>query len=93
MAELGAVEDANVLLVTTPERAASRAKDVTDKRKARLAESGVGIGSGFCGTGLLGGGTGLGGGISPEAVEIARLKQQNEELKKQMEELQKAIKK
>lgn len=88
MAELGAVEDANVLLVTTPERAAARAKDVTDKRKARLAEVNGGLG-GLCGTGLLG----LGGGVSPEAVEIAKLKQQNEELKKQLDELQKAIKK
>ncbi|HUR55049.1 MAG TPA: hypothetical protein VMZ71_13030 [Gemmataceae bacterium] len=104
MTELGSVEDANVLLVTTPERAAARAKEITDKRKARLAETGVGLGGGLCGTGVLGVGGGLGGGgvglggpggvaVPQENPEIAKLKQQNEELKKQIEELQKAIKK
>ena len=90
MAELGAVEDANVLLVTTPERAASRSKDVTDKRKARLAEVGVGIGGGLC----AGFGIGAGGvAVSPEVAEIGKLKEQNEAMKKQIEELQKSIKK
>lgn len=90
MAELGSVEDANVLLVTTPERAAARAKDVTDKRKARLAEVGVGLGGGQLG--FCGGAFGTVA-VSDPAAEVAKLKEQNEALKKQLEELQKAIKK
>ena len=104
MTELGTVEDANVLLVTTTERAAARVKEISDKRKVRLAEMNSG-GVGFCGTGLLGVGGGLGGlggaigaGVgapvgATENAEIAKLKEQNEALKKQIEEIQKALKK
>ena len=85
MAEVGAVEDANVLLVTTAERAAAKVKDVADKRKARLAE--------IQGPGLSGFGFGGGQHVSPEAAELAKLKTEHEAMKKQLEELQKAMKK
>ena len=87
MADLGAVEDTNVLLVTTAERAAAKAKEIADKRKARIAEMGQGLGGGGLG-GLV-----VGTGTTPDAAELAKLREQHEALKKQVEELQKALKK
>jgi hypothetical protein len=86
--DLGVIEDANVLVVTTKERAAARAKADEEKRKSRsAATAGIGL-AGF------GGGFGLGGFMPPDlSVEVGRLKEQNEQLKKQIEELQKTIKK
>jgi hypothetical protein len=106
IADLGVIEDANVLVVTTKEKAAARAKVEDDKRKARSAAA-LGLAGGLCGTpfafGLGGPGGGLvgGGGIGLTGVaapadlsaEVAKLKEQNEQLKKQVEELQKSIKK
>lgn len=102
--DLGVIEDANVLVVTTKEKAAARAKSDDDKRKARAAAvAGFGLGGGLCGTpfalgglgGLGGGGVGLAGVAAPAdlSADVARLKEQNEQLKKQVEELQKAMKK
>jgi hypothetical protein len=91
--DLGVIEDANVLVVTTKERAAARAKAEEEKRKSRAAALTGGIGgAGF--VGLPGGFGGLGGFMPPDlSTEVARLKEQNDQLKKQVEELQKAIKK
>jgi hypothetical protein len=92
MTELGAIEDANVLLVTTADRAAAKVKDIADKRKVRLSETSGGGGFGLAG--LVGAGGGLGGVyVPPENPEVAKLKEQNEALKKQIEEIQKALKK
>jgi hypothetical protein len=98
--DLGVIEDANVLVVTTKEKAAARSKADEEKRKSRSA-AGLGLGlAGFCGTpyalGGFGGfgGVGLAGAGAPDpSAELARLKEQNEQLKKQVEELQKSIKK
>jgi hypothetical protein len=90
--DLGVIEDANVLVVTTREKAAARAKAEEEKRKSRSAAT---AGFGFVGLGGLSATPyGLGGLVPPDlSVEVARLKEQNEQLKKQVEELQKSIKK
>jgi hypothetical protein len=104
MADLGVIEDANVLVVTTRERAADRARQEEARRQARqaalAAAGGPGgfVGLGGLGGGLVGGGgTGLAGGpaaVPPDlAAELARLKEQNEQLKKQLDEIQKLLKK
>jgi len=91
MADLDAIEDANVLIVTTHERAAARRKTDLEKKRARIAPL-VGY-PGFAGNGLLLA-NGLGGGAVPDwAGEIARLKEQNEQLKKQLDEVLKLVKK
>jgi hypothetical protein len=87
MTDLGVIEDANVLVVTTRERAAARAKADEEKRlKARVVAIGpVGIG-----------GSGLGGGVVVPAelvAELSKLKEQNEKLQKEVEELKKGLKK
>jgi hypothetical protein len=92
VADLGVIEDANVLVVTTREKAAARAKAEDEKRKTRHPAGMIGF-PGFAGLGgWLGG---LGGPAVPTdmAAELAKLKEQNEQLKKQVEELQKALKK
>jgi|GEM_PF-3575362 len=83
MTECGVIEDANVLVVTTRERAAARAKELADKLKAKQTPA-VGFGGG-----------GLGGLSVPDqtAAELAKLKEQNEQLKKQLDEIQKLLKK
>lgn len=87
MTECGVIEDANVLLVTTRERAAARAKELADKQKAKQAPA-VGFGGG------LGGGLGGGFGVPDQTTaELAKLKEQNEQLKKQLDEIQKLLKK
>lgn len=88
MTETGVIEDANVILVTTRERAAARAKDEAQKLKDKQPAPQF-----FNGPGAF----------APPAdpgAEIAKLKEQNEQLLKQLavlakqvEELQKANKK
>lgn len=85
MTECGAIEDANVLLVTTRERAAARAKEETQKLKDRqVPVLGGCLGPAF---------GGLGAAAQPDfAAEIAKLKEQNEQLRKDLDELRKAKK-
>jgi hypothetical protein len=87
MTECGVIEDANVLLVTTRERAAARAQEDAERQKAKHPPQTVGLGGGFAG--------GLGGPSVPldTTTEIAKLKEQNEQLKRQVEEIQKQLKK
>lgn len=86
MADVGVIEDANVLTVTSHERAEQKKIELTERRKAKLAEAGVGGG----GAVLVGG-----GGVVPIdlTAELSRLKDQNEMLKKQLDEIQKLLKK
>lgn len=94
MTDLGVIEDTNVLIVTTKERATevatARAKAEETKRNTsvawRVAHTPVGYGPGL---------------NPPQAAnpqpnvadELARLKEQNEQLKKQLDEIQKLLKK
>lgn len=93
MADLGLIEDANVLIVTTRERAAARAKADQEKKQARLLS-------------LTAANFGLGGsnpvflpnwlgGASPSdlTTELTKLKEQNDQLKKQLDEVMKLLKK
>jgi hypothetical protein len=82
MTESGVIEDANVLLVTTRERAAARAKEEAQKIKDRRPPQ-------F---------SGLGQSVSLNALpdvngELVKLKEQNEQLKKELEEVKKLLKK
>lgn len=91
MTDLDTIEDANVLIVTTHERAEARRKADLDKKRTRIAPF-AGF-AGFGGNGLLLA-NGLGGAALPDwAGEIARLKEQNEQLKKQLDEVLKLVKK
>jgi hypothetical protein len=91
MADLDAIEDANVLIVTTHERAAARRKADLDRKRARLMPL-AGY-PGFGANGLLLA-NGLGGVALPDwAGEITRLKEQNEQLKKQLDEVLRLVKK
>ena len=83
MTELGVIEDANVMLITTKERAEARAKQAEQKRKARMIEQNAAFGVGLGGIGIAA--------PADLAAEIAQLKEQNAELKKQLEEIQKRI--
>jgi hypothetical protein len=83
MAECGVIEDANVLLVTTRERATAREKEELQKVKDRRQPQFIG-------------GLGNIGGFAPQpdlAAEVAKLKEQNEQLKKQLDTLEKLLKK
>jgi hypothetical protein len=86
LTDLGVIEDANVLVVTTRDRAAARAKAEDDRRKALRPPAPVLINSAWGGTG-----------VHPVPVdlagELARLKEQNDKLQKQVDELQKMLKK
>ena len=98
LADLGVIEDANVLVVTTRERAAARAKDEAEKRAARMLGQNlglIGLNAQVFQPNLLGGLGGFGGlAQSPDqSAEIAKLKEQNEQMKKQIEELMKSVKK
>lgn len=85
MTECGVIEDANVLLVTTRERAAARAKEDAQKLKDKQLPQQQVVGFGA---------VGLGGPLDAvTAVELVRLKEQNEQLKKQLEDVQKMLKK
>jgi hypothetical protein len=86
MTECGVIEDANVLLVTTRERAAARAKEEAQKVKDRQPQPFGGYGA----NGLLN--NPLVGAVPPDiAGEIAKLKEQNEQLKKELEEIKKLL--
>lgn len=85
MTECGVIEDANVLLVTTRERAAARAKEAAQKLKDRqppivIAPGAIGLGGGL--------------GVAPQdlAAAIADLKEQNDQLRKELDELRKTKK-
>jgi len=104
MADLGMIEDANVLVVTTRERAAARLKLEAEKKRAAMLAAlppNAGLGGPGLQPGLIGGIGGLGGigGFAGEAsgtdlsAEIAKLKEQNEHLRKQLEEVMKNLKK
>ena len=85
MTECAALEDANVLIVTTRERAAARAKEDAQKAKDRQQPPVFGL----CATGFL---NPLGGGVQPDlAAEITKLKEQNEQLRKELEEIKKLL--
>jgi hypothetical protein len=84
MTDCGVIEDANVLLVTTRERATARAKEDADKHKAKQPTQ-----VGFPGAGL--GGSSVS--VDATALELAKLKEQNEQLKKQLDEIQKLLQK
>jgi hypothetical protein len=85
MTETGVIEDANVLLVTTRERAAVRAKEDTQKLKDRRPPQQQIIGVGLSGA--------LGGALPDVNGELLKLKEQNEQLKKELEEIKKLLKK
>lgn len=89
MTDLGVIQDANVLIVTTKDRAAARAKADAEKPRVKFAEAAVANGLAM-GVGGFGGGVGL---FPDLSAEIARLKEQNEQLKVQVEELRKLLKK
>jgi hypothetical protein len=105
MADLGMIEDANVLVVTTRERAAARMKQEAEKKKAAMLAAlppNAGLGGQGLPTGFIGGiGGGLGGigGFAGDAAgadlgaEIGKLKDQNEQLRKQLDEVLKNLKK
>lgn len=83
MTECGVIEDANVLLVTTRERATARAKEESQKIKDRQPPFPFGVAPG-----------GLSLPPQPDlATELAKLKEQNEQLKKELEEIKKLLKK
>lgn len=87
MTDCAVLEDANVLLITTRERAATRAKEEAQKAKERfLQQQGIVVG---------GGEFGLAGPVPALdlTVEVAKLKEQNEQLKKELEEMKKLLKK
>jgi len=88
MTECGVIEDANVLLITTRERAAARAKEDAQKLKDRQPP--VGFAPGFGG---LGGGIGAVAAQPDLAAEVEKLKEQNEKLRKEVDELRKQLKK
>ena len=94
MADLAMIEDANVLVVTTRERAAARMKMAADKKRAEL----VALQAQSFPPNVVGGFGGLGGfggeGASPDlGSEIAKLKEQNEQLRKLLDEVMKNLKK
>ena len=85
MTECGMIEDANVLLVTTRERAAARVKEDAQKLKERQPPLGFAQGCLGVGPGALN---------QPDlTADVAKLKEQNEQLRKELDELRKQIKK
>lgn len=94
MTDLGVIEDTNVLIVTTPERATARNKTDEQKRKARYAEiAATQAPSGQVPSNLTGVPGGAGRVVaSPELMaELVKLKEQNEQLKRQLDEIQKQL--
>jgi hypothetical protein len=95
MSDLAVIEDANVLVVTTPERAAARAKAEEEKKKVRL----LGLvlqNPGLCANGQVFFPNWLGAAATQPVdatSEITKLKEQNEQLKKQLDEVLKSFKK
>lgn len=84
MTECAAIEDTSVLLVTTRERAAARAKEDAQKARDRQPPALV------FGNGPV---PGIGA-FAPQpevAAELAKLKEQNEQLRKELEELKKLL--
>jgi hypothetical protein len=93
MADLAVIEDANVLVVTTPERAAARAKADEEKKKARLLGLTLQQNPGLCANGQIFLPNWLGAQQADVSAELAKLKEQNEALKKQLDEVMKQLKK
>jgi hypothetical protein len=94
LSDTGVIEDGNVLVVTTRERAAARAKEDLQKRRDREPVLPPGAGFGFAGG--FGGGGGTPGAIvlPPDlTADVQKLRDQNEQLRKELEELKKALKK
>ncbi|MBA4065008.1 MAG: hypothetical protein C0501_15105 [Isosphaera sp.] len=83
LADLGVIEDANTLTVTTRERAAEVEKKAADKAKAKLAADAALNPQQFFGNGLL----------PARAERVAGLKDEIAALKAEVEELRKALKK
>ena len=93
MADLGVIEDANVLVVTTRERAAARDKQDVDRKKARLLAL-TAANPGFCANNQVFVPNWLGGETPADlATTLTKLKEQNEQLKKQLDEVVKMLKK
>jgi hypothetical protein len=82
LADLGVIEDANTLTVTTRERAAEVEKKAADKAKARLAAEAAANPQPFFGVGF-----------PPRAEKLAGVKDEIAALKAEVEELRKALKK
>lgn len=84
MTESGVIEDANVLLVTTRERATARAKEEAQKAKDRqqpVQLSGIGLGGNLYQP------------MPDVNAELLKLKDQNEQLRKELDEIKKLLKK
>lgn len=87
MTECAAIEEANVLLVTTRERAAARAKEEAQKLKDKQSP----ILGGCLGVGF--GAAGTAGPLPDLATEIAHLKEQNQKLQKELDAIKKLLQK
>jgi hypothetical protein len=83
LADLGVIEDANTLTVTTRERAAEVEKKAADKAKVRLAAQAAANPQQYFGVGAP----------QPRAERVAALKDEIDALKAEVEELKKALKK
>ena len=92
MADLGMIEDANVLVVTTRERAAARAKLEIERKKAALLALTV-PNPGLCLNNQPFIPNWLGAEAADLSAEIAKLKEQNDLLRKQLDEAMKLLKK
>jgi hypothetical protein len=83
MTECAAIEDASVLLVTTRERAAARAKEDAQKALGRHPPAPPIFSAPL-----------VPGGFAPQpdlAAEVTKLKEQNEQLRKELEEIKKLL--
>ena len=87
MTETGVIEDANVLLVTTRERATARAKEEAQKLKDKQAP----VPQGYFNPLAFVGSPNPGAQPNEHAAEIAKLKERNEQLTKQLDTLAKQI--
>ena len=93
MSDLAVIEDANVLVVTTRERAAARTKAEEEKKKARLLGL-VAQNPGFCANGQVFMPNWLGAVSAPAdlSADLVKLKEQNDQMKKQLDEVLKSLK-
>lgn len=84
MADTGVIEDANVLLVTTRERVAARAKEEAQKLKDKQPPAAPAFFNGVVPNNLP-------NPLAEQAAEIAKLKERNEQLAKQLDVLTKQL--